>query len=119
MYYGITTEATDFTEAMMRDWRVRLVKALLFFIPRANPDNEAFYPQVKAWALELDEEGWPLREVGLDSMGNPLFGSPDARNTGFWPDMAIQQFRKDELQPISEAEFNALWDSVSSAKKKR
>jgi hypothetical protein len=114
MHYGITTEGADFTEEMIADWRVRLLKAILFFVPRANPDNERFYPQVRSWALELDEDGWPQREVGLDSSGTPLFRAPDDRNTGFWPDMAIKQFDNSELNPISEDAFNALWSAAQA-----
>jgi hypothetical protein len=114
MHYGITTEGADFTEEMMSHWRVRLWKAILFFIPRANPDNEPLYPKVRSWALELDEDGWPQREVGLGSSGEPLFRAPDARNTGFWPDMAIKQFNPAELQEISGEEFNALWSAAQA-----
>ena len=109
MLYGITTEATDFTDKSISNWRIRLLRLLLFFVPRANPDNEKLYPLVKFWAIEFDEKGWPQREVGLDSSGAPLFGAPDARNTGFWPDMASKQFSVAELQPLSEEAFNALW----------
>lgn len=109
MHYGITTEATDFTEEMMSDWRARILKAVLFFVPRANPDHESLYPQVKSWALELSDGGWPQREVGLDSAGSPLFRAPDDRNTGFWPDMAAKQFSKAELQPITADDFERLW----------
>jgi hypothetical protein len=112
MYYGITTYAIDFTDDRMSDWRVRLFKAIFFFIPQANPDNEPLYTHVRSWALELDEDGWPQREVGLDVDGNPLFRAPDKRNTGFWPDMAIMQFDKTELDIITEDAFNVLWSAL-------
>jgi hypothetical protein len=109
MFYGITTKATNFTHERLNDWRVRLLKAVLFFIPRANPDIESLYPLVKEWALELSEEGWPQREVGLDGIGEPLFGTPNNRNTGFWTDMAYKQFQRSELRAITEMEFEKLW----------
>jgi hypothetical protein len=112
MIYGITTEATDFTDKLLSDWRVRLIKTILFFLPRANPDNERFYPRVKSWALELDESGWPQREIGLDASGTPLFGAPDARNTGFWPDMARRKFAATELQPMTQEILDALWRRI-------
>ena len=114
MHYGITTEATDFTEAGMKNWRVRLLKAILFFIPRANPDHERLYPQVRFWALEMDEDGWPQREVGLDASRKALFSAPDERNTGFWPDMARTQFAKSEVEAISEGAFEAFWADARS-----
>lgn len=114
LVYGITKLATDFTGQLMSDWRVRMFRTILFFIPRANPDNERLYPQVTAWALELDDDGWPQREVGLDVSGNPLFCAPDARNTGFWPDMAIRQFSVSELEYLSEEKFNELWSATET-----
>ena len=115
MHYGITREATDFTEETLSDWRTRLLGVLLFFVPRANPDNEPLYPKVRAWALELSEDGWPQREVALDAHGKPLFCAPNDRNTGFWPDMAIHQFSMSDLEPISPETFNAWWTSVEAA----
>jgi len=114
MIYGITTEATDFTGSKVQAWGVRIIRAALFFVPRANPGHEPLYPKVRSWALELDENGWPQREVGLDSSGNPLFGAPDDRNTGFWPDMAEKQFTPAELKPISQAAFNRLWSATQA-----
>ena len=114
MHYGITTEATDFTDKMMSDWRVRLFKAIYVFVPRANPDNELLYPEVRSWALEIDGDGWPQREIGLDAVGAPLFRAPDRRNTGFWPDMAAKQFHVDELQQMSEGQFNDLWSALQT-----
>lgn len=115
MFYGITTLATDFSKEEMSSWRVRFFEALFFFVPRANPDNERHYPQVRSWALELDASGWPRREVGLDGSGTPLFRAPDDRNTGFWPDMARRQFDHAELEPITEESFNALWVATRDA----
>lgn len=113
MIYGATTKATDYTYESLNSWKTRLVKTLLFFVPRANPDVECLFPLVKEWALELSDDGWPQREVGLDQMGKPLFAIPDDRNTGFWTDMAHQQFRGGELRPISAEEFERLWSHAS------
>jgi hypothetical protein len=115
MHYGLTTKATNFSEEAVSDWRIRLLEAILFFVPRANPDHERLYPQVRTWALELDEDGWPQREVGLDASGRPLFRAPDERNTGFWPDLAYMQFDKAELAPISKEAFDAFWADVRHA----
>lgn len=112
MHYGITREATDFTHAGMNDWRVKAIKTLLFFVPRANPDNEVKYPEVRAWALELSDEGIPQREVGLSVSGEALFRSPNARNTGFWTDMASQKFEPGQLDPLSSEEFSSLWQAA-------
>ena len=113
MQYGTTELATDFTEDLMRDWKVRLVKSLLFFIPRANPDVEEFYPLVRKWALELSDDGWPQREVALNADGVPIFRTPEGRNTGFWTDMAAKRFEGSELREISRGEFEQLWERAN------
>jgi hypothetical protein len=117
MYYGTTTLATNFTEKEMRHWKIRLIKALLFFVPRANPDTEKLYPRVRAWALELSDEGWPQREIGIDSEGVPLFGAPDSRNTGFWTDMGAKQFDRGELGELTGSEFKHLWSQLPGENK--
>jgi len=88
VFYGTTQLATNFTESTLRYWPVRLTKAILFFVSRANPDVERLYPQVKRWVIEVSDDGWPQREVALDGGGLPIFRLPNGRNTGFWTDMA-------------------------------
>jgi len=109
--YGTTTEATDYTEKDFTDWRYRLIRAVFFFVPRANPDAEPLFPKVRAWAIELSEDGWPQREVGLDSKNLPLFALPNQRNTGFWTDMAHKRFEAHELKLMTAEAFEALWAS--------
>ena len=108
MIYGSTLLATNFGPDC---WQVRLWRALLFFIPRANPDNEPLYRNVRKWYLELDDDGVPVREIGLDSDGRALFGAPDKRNFGFWTD-STETFERDKLSPILPEEFERLWHEV-------
>lgn len=109
MYYGTTTTATTWRQEEMNPWQVRVIRAVLFFIPRANPDIEQLYPLVKQWALEVSDDGWPKREVGLDADGKPLFRTPNDRNTGFWTDMTARQFERSELAEMSSQDFDRLW----------
>jgi hypothetical protein len=88
---------------------VRIWRALLL-IPRKNPDHERFYHHVRKWFLELDDSGVPVREIGLDSEGRPLFGAPDGRNPGFWTDNP--EAFEDQLSPISAEEFETFWHAV-------
>lgn len=114
-YYGTTTLATNFTDEMLRSRKVRIIKALLFFVPRANPDIEKLYPLVRKWALELSDDGWPQREVGLDGHDAVLFRTPNANNTGFWTDMAAKQFARTEVDEISADQFEQLWKSLEQS----
>jgi hypothetical protein len=115
MVYGKTVLATDFTDEAMQSWRVRLIDALLFFVPHANPDHEPLYPLVRSWALELSDDFYPQREVALDATGHSLFRSPDTRNTGFWPDMAYAQLEVTDVDQITQAEFDSLWAEAPQA----
>jgi hypothetical protein len=109
MRFGTTTKATNWPER--HSWKVRVVRALLWFIPRANPDNEALYPKVRLWAVEVDDDGKPNREVGVGEDGTPLFRSPEGRNFGFWTDSPMT-FNDGDLQPILEREFEDLWNGA-------
>jgi hypothetical protein len=98
--------ATDWpTES---DTLARILRVLLFFIPRANPDYESVLPQVREWLIEFDEAGQPWREIGLDAVGTPVLSGPDSRNYGFWLDtnMRLPDF---EGQEISADLFEELW----------
>jgi hypothetical protein len=108
--YGNTTLATKFG----RDaWQVKALRFLLFFIPRANPDNEKFYPLIKKWCLEIDDNGEPVREIGIDTKGEPLFAAPDKRNVGFWTD-SDKTFNLNELEIVSAEQFEQLWHKICS-----
>jgi len=109
MFYGTTTLGIPMPSD---DWRVRLTRALLWFVPRANPDHEPLYPRVRRWLLEVDDSGRPSREIGLDDRGTPLFGAPDKRNAGFFTDSDVTFLRTD-LAPADGAEFESLWSSVT------
>jgi len=108
MTYGSTLLATDFGPDC---WQVRFWRTLLFFIPRASPDHERLYRHVRKWYLELDDSGVPVREIGLDADGQPLFGAPDDRNLGFWTD-SDGPFERDKLSPIPAEEFERRWHEV-------
>ena len=111
MYYGTTKLATDWNEKEITSWGVRIIKFLLFFVPRANSDQEKLYKKVKKWALEVNENGIPNREVALDEDDNVLFSSPNNRNTGFWTD-SPNVFKKDELEPLDQSQFEKLWEKT-------
>lgn len=84
-------------------------------IPKANPDFDDKIFSVAEWYLEFDDEAEPGREIGLDVNGQVIVKMPDERNYGFWLDtcMKLEDFKRQfQLQPISEHEFNDLWNSV-------
>jgi hypothetical protein len=110
MRYGSTSEATSFAVPALGD---RLVRAALWFIPRANPDFEAMFPLVRQWMLEIDETGHPRREIALNADGVPLFAAPNNRNCGFWTD-SDKTFSDAELSPVDASQFEEMWSRACS-----
>lgn len=91
------------------------LRLLTRVIPEANPDFDDKIGYVAEWYLEFEDEEEPWREIGLDVNGQVIVKMPDERNYGFWLDtgMKLEDFKRQfQLQPISEREFNDLWNSV-------
>lgn len=108
MNYGFTKLATDWNEMEVNSFGVHLIKAVLFFIPRSNPDHEKLYPFVDKWLIEIDGSGVPVREIGIDKNNVPLFAAPNNRNFGLWTDSDMK-FEAGDLEPSSREEFESLW----------
>jgi hypothetical protein len=91
---------------------LRVVRALLFFIPDGNPDYEKRLHMVHEWLVECGESGEPWREVGIDKDGTPIVSGPDDRNYGFWCDTNM---RWGDLhgEPVTKAEFEAMWSRAA------
>jgi len=109
MKYITTSLATDWPKD--EPWQVKVMSALLFFIPKANPDYDSKMHLVKKWLVEfVEEEGSfvPWREVALSAEGEPVFAGPDKRNYGFWLDtnMKLEDF---EGKMIEKQEFEHYW----------
>ena len=113
MYYGSTTEATSWDKEELNSWKSRAIYLLLFFIPKANPDNENKFHLVKKWLLEVNDEGIPEREIALGENETILFTSPNNRNTGLWTD-GPDLIKEKDLQSISKEHFEKLWSSLNT-----
>jgi hypothetical protein len=110
--FGTTTTATNWPTS--KPWPVRLLRVLLWFVPHANPDNEPLYPLVRRWALEIDETGKPVREVGLGADSIVLFRAPDRRNRGMWTDSPVT-ISLHGLEPMEQHAFEDLWQKASKS----
>jgi hypothetical protein len=110
MPYLRTRQGTDFSAD--RPFGLRVLRALLFFIPSGNPDYERRLHLVREWLVECGESGEPWREVGVDEEGTPVVSGPDDRNYGFWCDtnMTYDDF---DAEPLTKEEFEAMWRRAS------
>ena len=109
MKFISTSLATDWPEK--QPWQVKVLKSILFFIPKANPGYDSKMHLVKNWLIEFveeDDDFIPWREIALDSVGNILFAGPDKINYGFWLDtnMKYEDFKG---EPIDKDEFEKHW----------
>ncbi|PCJ30272.1 MAG: hypothetical protein COA90_09905 [Gammaproteobacteria bacterium] len=108
MNYGYTTLATDWDKEEMNALSIRIIKAILFFIPSGNLDHEKLYPKVEKWLIEIDDNGIPMREIGLNENNKFLFSSPNDRNIGFWTD-SPKIFHENELETVTQEYFELIW----------
>ncbi len=101
---------TDWEEK--ETWQEKLIKTVLFFIPKANPGYDSKMHLVKKWLIEFEEEDGellPWREIGLDSKGTPVLAGPDKQNYGFWLDTNMK-YEDFEGESIDVGEFEKIWD---------
>ena len=102
--------ATDWPKK--EPWQVKVIKTILFFIPKANPGYDSKMHKVKKWLIEFDKEDGellPWREIGLDSKGNPVLAGPDKKNYGFWLDTNMK-YEDFDGEPIGKDEFEKIWN---------
>lgn len=107
MRYLRTTLATNIPP---RRWKDKLVRAVLFFVPSANPDFENLFPSVRAWYVEVDDSGAAVREIGVDAAENPILVAPYRRNYGFWTD-SNPPFPDDTATETTADRFEQLWSA--------
>ena len=110
MRYLRTRLATDWPKERPR--AVKILRALLFFIPEGNPGYEEKMHLVREWLVEFDERDEPWREIGLDAEGAPVLAGPDRQNYGFWCDtnMTWSDFSG---EPVEAVEFENLWQKAA------
>jgi hypothetical protein len=104
--YFCTVRATNFAPL---DWKEKLVRVVLWFVPDANPDYD--FPSIRKWYVEVDGSGQPIREVALDEDGSPLFGAPLRENFGFWVD-SEGPLPDEGTHEIDEATFTDAWSTL-------
>ena len=109
--YLSTRLATDWKPG--KDLSHRIIEAILFFVPRANPGYEKRLHLIDRWLVEFDETGQPWREVGLTKDDEIAVAGPSERDYGFWCDtnMMLKDFDGEE---ISEDEFEQYWQQSIS-----
>ena len=97
------------------DWRriddnfvIKIIKILVFFIPRSNPESVDKLHLVNEWYIEFDDLDFPMREIGIDCNDEIGMAGPSALHYGYWLDtnMKISDFQGVKINSI---EFESRW----------
>ena len=96
-------------------WITNLVAGFLRrALPAANPDFHDIYERVVTFHVELDSDGSPERELGLDSSGRIVFIAPWRENLGVILDSYSETFDSSKFEQISAEQFEQEWKSYNS-----
>ena len=108
--YLSTNLATDWEHG--KDWALKVIETILFFVPKANPGYEPHMHLIDRWVVEFDGDDNPGREIGLSTSDEVVVAGPSARDYGFWCDTNMT-FKDFQGETISESEFEAYWERSS------
>jgi hypothetical protein len=81
----------------------------------ASPDYEGSrFLSVSYWLVEIDEDGYPTREIGFTAQDEPVLFAPTTRNYGLWTD-SDRVFLREEFEAVDEFPFDATWSRLRQA----
>ena len=83
-------------------------------LPEANPDFHHQIERVTAFHVELDADGSPERELGVDASGQTVFIAPWRENLGVILDSYSEPFDASKHQQIPAEQFEQEWKSYES-----
>ena len=89
-----------------------LIRFLTFILPHPPPNHEGLWHQAVTWHLEIDDEGWPIREIGLDPQQRVVVvGSFDDDWSYFLIDNG--PFNAAEYTQVTPQQFWREWNSFA------
>lgn len=112
MKYIKTVKATNWSKDGIKE---KLLRMFLWFIPQPNRENEKNFHLLSEWFIEFDDDGYPIREIGIDKSGQPILASDVWDGTfGYWLDtnMMYEDFLDAEGSEIEKEEFVNMWNKI-------
>ncbi|MBQ6208921.1 MAG: hypothetical protein IJK42_04000 [Prevotella sp.] len=114
LYFTFKNHEDSLSSASRQDsfWQSFINRILEMLLPKANPDFNGLYHQVKTWYVEYDiEKQHTNREVGTDDDGHVIVKAPFGRNLGLWVDEELNDddYKRLGATAISSIEFETLW----------
>ena len=98
--------------------KVKLLQKLFWFIPNPNRENEKKFYLLNEWYIEFDNDGYPVREIGIDTSGHPILASDVLDGSfGYWLDtnMKYTDFLDGESSVIDKEEFMNMWERLNTS----
>ena len=95
----------------LKTWQNIIANVLMAIFPKANPDFEKKYTDVRLWWLELNDSKIPEREIGFDTNGEVIVAAPIGNNYGFWTESTKPVVVDENLTSIDSSEFQAAWNN--------
>ena len=80
-------------------------------VPKGSPDYDMHIQAVAFWLVEVDDEGWPAREIGFNAQQESILFAPTDRNMGLWTD-SDRVFSCEQFESRNEFPFDATWDKL-------
>lgn len=103
---------------VVRHLKKMVIWVLTRIIPKANPDFEQDYDNVKKWWLEIEEKGLPVREIGFDKNGEEIVIGPIDGNFGMVTDSPMMFDNEPNVKQI-EDEFQIVWKKYEDKYRER
>lgn len=82
--------------------------------PDGNPDFGELHEKVHYWWLELDDTGYPIREVGFDLNDQAIVIGPFGENYGFMTDCNTT-FKATDFPSVNSSRFEEHWKLLSES----
>ncbi len=118
LFFNDPASGTTNKEGLLsRSWKEAVLSLASAIIPKANPQFEHLYEQVRCWKIEFDlTDQQTAREIGFDDKGKAIVCAPFKKDLGLWTDHELGLEDYDRFNPtiISQAEFEEDWKKLNT-----
>ncbi|MCK6610375.1 MAG: hypothetical protein L6Q78_04975 [Bacteroidia bacterium] len=119
VYIKFNNQLTNTHAGTNQNSNLRKIIAKIFrlIFPAANPDFDPKINSVNTWLLEFNEEGIPVKEIGLNNNGKPIIKMPYKDNVGYWTDIGMHFNKFSErfqVEKINQVEFYKFWGNFDT-----
>ena len=101
----------DEDQDLLLNWYERIVYAFARkYTVKENPDFHLKYEDVVYWWLELNDDSYPVREIGFNHNGIPIVAGPFGKNKGLFTSSKQKILG---FYPIELYQFIEQWENFN------